>query len=168
MRVKCWWVMFHLVMKTLYRSDINVEGDVFPSILCYIGGNMRSLEREVYSAQGLQIKYAQRKVQIDGIVLSKTLSRHEFKLLEFLADHADKVCLREETTLAVYGEKYVPHRDNARLDALVERTRARLGDDQRNPRFIETIRGVGHRLNHYAQGMSSKWTATTDMHVMSL
>jgi DNA-binding response OmpR family regulator len=42
------------------------------------------------------------------------------------------------------------HRDDGRLDALIERTRLQIGDDQRHPRFIETVRGIGHRLNNYA------------------
>jgi DNA-binding response OmpR family regulator len=127
---------------------------------------MESLGNGVYSTRGLRIDCVQRKVQIDGILLPNTLSRSEFKLLKFLADHAGKVCPREETTKAVYEEKYVSRRDNARLDALVERTRARIGDDQRNPRFIETIRGVGHRLNDYAQAEMVPWTVTIDRDVL--
>jgi DNA-binding response OmpR family regulator len=44
---------------------------------------------------------------------------------------------------------YNPKRDDARLDALVERTRKSLGDDAHPPRFIETVRGAGHRLHEY-------------------
>ena len=102
--------------------------------------------------QGLQLDYVQRKVRIDGILAQKPLSVKEFKLLEFLAMHAGKVCSREETSEAVYDEVYVPSRDTARLDALIERTRQHIGDDQRNPRFLETVRGVGHRLNNYDPG----------------
>jgi DNA-binding response OmpR family regulator len=102
--------------------------------------------------QGLQLDYVQRKARVDGIVVQKPLSVKEFKLLEFLAMHAGRVCPREETSEAVYDEVYVPGRDTARLDALVERTRQHIGDDQRNPRFLETIRGVGHRLNNYDPG----------------
>lgn len=115
---------------------------------------MLSLESPIRSTQGLQLDYVQRKVRIDGIELPKSLPPREFKLLEFLARHAGKVCLRGETNQAVYDERYVPHRDNARLDALIERTRLHIGDDQRNPRFIETVRGVGHRLNNYCPGRS--------------
>jgi len=111
---------------------------------------MIPLESCVRSTQGLQLDRAQRRVRIDGLLLPKPLSYRQFELLEFLAAHAGKVCLREETSEAVYGERYIPFRDNARLDALIERTRLHIGDDQRNPRFIETVRGVGHRLNNYS------------------
>ena len=99
--------------------------------------------------QGLELDRVQRRVRIDGQLLPKTLSWRQFELLEFLAARAGQVCPREETSRAVYGERYIRQRDDARLDALIERTRLHLGDDQRHPRFIETIRGVGHRLNNY-------------------
>jgi len=105
----------------------------------------------VTRTQGLQLDPEQRRVHIDGALLPKPLPPKEFKLLQFLATHAGKVCSREETSQAVYDDGYVPQRDNARLDALIERTRMHIGDDQRNPRFIETIRGVGHRLKDYCQ-----------------
>jgi DNA-binding response OmpR family regulator len=111
---------------------------------------MTSLEGYVCS-NVLQLDRIQRRVYIDGMLLPKSLTGKQFELLDFLAAHAGKVCTREETNRAVYGESYIPHRDDARLDALIERTRLQIGDDQRNPRFIETVRGVGHRLNNYGE-----------------
>jgi DNA-binding response OmpR family regulator len=111
---------------------------------------MTSLEGYVCS-KVLQLDRMQHHVYVDGRLAPKPLSPRQFVLLEFLADHAGRVCPRGETSRAVYGESYMPHRDDARLDALIERTRLHIGDDQRNPRFIETVRGVGHRLNNYAE-----------------
>jgi two-component system alkaline phosphatase synthesis response regulator PhoP len=111
---------------------------------------MTPLESCVRSTQGLALDRVRRRVRVDGKLLPKALSSRQFELLEFLATRAGKVCLREETSRAVYGERYIQHRDDARLDALIERTRLHIGDDQRHPRFIETVRGVGHRLNNYA------------------
>ncbi len=99
---------------------------------------------------GLQLDVFQRQVYIDGEARPRSLAKKEFKLLEFLASCAGKVCLREETSKAIYGEDYASGRDDGRLDALVERTREHIGDDPRNPRFLETVRGVGHRLNEYS------------------
>ncbi len=111
---------------------------------------MTPLESYVCSTEGLKLDRTQRRVYIDGKLSPKPLSCRQFKLLEFLAAHAGHVCRREDTSRAVYGDRYIPHYDDARLDALIERTRLHIGDDQRNPRFIETVRGVGHRLNNYA------------------
>jgi DNA-binding response OmpR family regulator len=97
----------------------------------------------------LQLDRVQCRVYVDGILLPKPLTGKQFEFLDFLATHAGKVCTRAETNQAVYGESYIPHRDDARLDALIERARLQIGDDQRPPRFIETVRGEGYRLNEY-------------------
>ena len=107
---------------------------------------MTSLERYLSVMQGLQLDRMHRQVSIDGKLIPRPLSRRAFRLLEFLAAHAGQVCSREETSKAVYGEPYSPRRDDARLDALIERTRAHIGDDQRHSRFLKTVRGTGHRL----------------------
>ena len=102
------------------------------------------------SYYGLQLNFLSKNVLIDGVSLPKPLSPKAFKFLEFLAARAGRVCQRGEISQAVYNERYIPQRDNARLDALVERTRQQIGDDARPPRFIETVRGIGYRLNEYA------------------
>jgi len=86
---------------------------------------------------------------VDGILQPKHLTPKEFRLLRYLADHHGEICPREETTRAVYEQEYTSKRDDARLDAIVERTRTCIGDDLRTPRFLETVRGLGHRLNKY-------------------
>ncbi|HTK11305.1 MAG TPA: winged helix-turn-helix domain-containing protein [Ktedonobacteraceae bacterium] len=98
---------------------------------------------------GLQLDLVRQQVWIDGVLQTKRLTVREFKLLRFLASHAGDICSREETTWAVYGEEYVAKDDAARLDALVERARKSIGDTSRPPRFLETVRGTGHRLNAY-------------------
>jgi hypothetical protein len=98
---------------------------------------------------GLQLDLLQQQVWIDGMLRASHLTNKEFRLLRFLAENAGRVCSREETTRVVYGDTYNPKRDDARLDALVERTRKSIGDDARPPRFLETVRGAGHRLHEY-------------------
>lgn len=98
---------------------------------------------------GLHLDTARQQVWIDGVLQTKHLTAGEFRLLCFLAEHAGEVCSRQETTRAVYNEDYSAKHDDARLDALIERTRKSIGDDSRSPRFLETVRGMGHRLNEY-------------------
>ncbi len=98
---------------------------------------------------GLQLDISRQQVWIDGTRRANHLTPKEFQLLRFLAEHAGEVCSREETTRAVYGEVHDPRSDDARLDALVERVRKSIGDDSRPPRFLETVRGAGHRLKEY-------------------
>lgn len=99
---------------------------------------------------GMQLNPVSRIVYIDGCQLIKRLSKKESKLLEFLASEPGRVFQREETTRAVYGlEGASTSSDDDRLNALVERTRRHIGDTQRNSRFLETVRGVGHRLKGF-------------------
>jgi DNA-binding winged helix-turn-helix (wHTH) protein/DNA-binding transcriptional regulator YiaG len=139
-------------------EEVKLESSA-PSPDTDINGPVTDVSQEKDHAEsGLWLDYVQRQVIIDGKVVQKPVSVKEFKLLEFLAMHAGKVCSREETSEAVYNEVYVPSRDTARLDALIERTRQHIGDDQRNPRFIETVRGVGYRLHGYVGQQNSEET----------
>ena len=77
---------------------------------------MPSVEISINSTQGLELDPVQRRVRIDGKLLPRALSWRQFELLKFLAARAGKVCLREETSRAVYGERYIPQLDDARFD----------------------------------------------------
>lgn len=99
--------------------------------------------------RGLQLDVDKRQIWVDGILQPRRLPPKEFLLFKYLAAHADQVCTRDEIAREVYGEAYTPRIDAGRLDALVERTRRSIGDDRRTQRFLETIRGVGHRLKEY-------------------
>lgn len=107
---------------------------------------MTSFDHPESIRRGLQLDRVNRRVYINGRPIPKPLSQRAFRLLEFLSLHANRVCSREEISKAVYGDAYCPDRDDARLDALIERTRKQLGDDQRQSRFLKTVRGIGHRL----------------------
>jgi DNA-binding winged helix-turn-helix (wHTH) protein/DNA-binding XRE family transcriptional regulator len=110
---------------------------------------LNNITPDLFAESGLQLDPSRRRVWIDGSLLSTSLTRSPFRLLQFLAEHAGEVCPREETSKAVYGERYVAYRGDSRLDALIGRTRQQIGEDPRSPRFIETVPGVGHRLNEY-------------------
>ena len=99
--------------------------------------------------RGLQLDYSSRRVAIDGELQPRRISKRSFQLLAYLATRSGETFSREEITAEIYGQEYVKHRDDDRLDALIENTRKRIGDDPRHPRFLETIRGKGHRLNEY-------------------
>ncbi|GHO76015.1 hypothetical protein KSD_37860 [Ktedonobacter sp. SOSP1-85] len=101
------------------------------------------------ASPGLQIDFTRYRCWIDGVLQPDYLRPHELRLLRYLADHAGEVCSRRDTTSAVYNEAYSSATDDARLDALVERTRRHMGDDPRAPRFLITVRGAGHQLNEY-------------------
>jgi two-component system response regulator RegX3 len=87
---------------------------------------------------GLAIDRRTRRVVVDGSEVA--LTPKEFDLLAFLAEDAGAVCSRQQ----VLEEVWDPHwyGPTKTLDVHVASLRKKLGD----PRWIETVRGVGFRL----------------------
>jgi two-component system response regulator ResD len=90
----------------------------------------------------LRIEPASRRVLLDGEEL--TLTMREFDLLAHLAAHPGRVYSRDQLMEAVWGEPFFT--DTSTVTVHIRRLRAKLGDDPAEPRFIETVWGVGYRL----------------------
>ena len=103
----------------------------------------------MHEVQGLYIDVTSRCIWVDGIQRPYRLSKSECKLVLYLARRDGEICSREETVFAVYQSIYQGKIDDGRLDAMVERTRKKIGDESRSPRFLRTVHGVGHRLDGY-------------------
>jgi DNA-binding response OmpR family regulator len=68
----------------------------------------------------------------------------EYQLLRFLMLHADRIVTREEIYETVWGE---PARDASNtLTVHIGRLRSKIGDDQKRPHIILTLRGIGYRF----------------------
>ncbi|MBA3866927.1 MAG: response regulator transcription factor [Solirubrobacterales bacterium] len=90
----------------------------------------------------LRIEPATRRVFLDGDELSLTM--REFDLLAYLADRPGRVFSRDQLMEAVWNESFFS--DTSTVTVHVRRLRAKLGDDVAEPRFIETVWGVGYRF----------------------
>lgn len=66
-----------------------------------------------------------------------------FRLLLILIRNPNKLIAKEELLNSVWGETAVTENSLARNIALLRRL---LGDDPREPRFIETVSGIGYRF----------------------
>jgi DNA-binding response OmpR family regulator len=73
------------------------------------------------------------------------LTSVEFDLLAALVEAAGRVLTRDALmdVLDLHGEEPILSRS---IDAYVARVRSKLGDEARQPRYIETVRGVGYRV----------------------
>ena len=91
---------------------------------------------------GLAIDPAARRVVLDGAEVE--LSRKEYDLLLELARNAGKVVTRDELMERVWDANWFG--STKTLDVHVGWLRRKLGDDATQPRFIETVRGVGFRF----------------------
>lgn len=99
-------------------------------------------EREPIEHGPLRIDPASRAVTLAGEELS--LTQREFDLLAYLAAHPGRVFSRDQLMEAVW--EYPFFTDTSTVTVHVRRLRAKLGDDPSEPRFIETVWGVGYRL----------------------
>jgi DNA-binding response OmpR family regulator len=90
----------------------------------------------------LTIDTAKREVRLNGEIV--TLRAKEYDLLLELARRPGVVFTREKLLQDVWGYDFFG--DSGTIDVHVRRLRAKLNDDSSNPRFIETVWGVGYRL----------------------
>ncbi|WP_279367799.1 response regulator transcription factor [Microbacterium testaceum] len=90
-----------------------------------------------------------RLVRVGGEELE--LTRTEFDLLATLMESKRRVRSKADLTLVLRGESYVTsyfvgEADKRAIEAHMTNLRRKLGDNPANPRYIETVRGVGYRL----------------------
>jgi DNA-binding response OmpR family regulator len=95
---------------------------------------------------GLAIDVARHLVKVDGTPVD--LTALEFNLLATLAREPGVVVSRQALLDRVWGTDFVA--DDHLIDVHVANLRRKLGDDPAQPRFVETIRGVGYRLRESA------------------
>jgi DNA-binding response OmpR family regulator len=94
------------------------------------------------NSAGLRIDVGRHQVTVDG--RSVELKPREFDLLRFLASHPGQVFARNQLLASVWGLDYSG--DSRTVDTHVKTLRERLGDAPDQPRWIETVRGVGYRF----------------------
>jgi two-component system response regulator MtrA len=96
----------------------------------------------VIHADGLEIDPAAFTVRRGDEELELTAT--EFKLLLELAKRPRQVFTRELLLELVWNYDYLG--DSRLVDAAIQRLRAKVEDDPKEPRLIRTIRGVGYRF----------------------
>ncbi|HSP70788.1 MAG TPA: response regulator transcription factor [Gaiellaceae bacterium] len=99
---------------------------------------------EVLSFDGgaLEIDTVQHEVRRDGQTVDLTPNEH--KLLVTLARYPGRVYTRFELVNHVQGYEYAGYERT--IDAHVKNLRRKIEPDPRNPRYVETVYGVGYRL----------------------
>ena len=77
------------------------------------------------------------RLTVDGNPIK--LTSHEFRLIQYLMLHKDKVISRTELVEHLYDQDF--DRDSNTIEVFVGRLRKKMGID-----FIETVRGLGYRI----------------------
>ena len=73
-----------------------------------------------------------------------SLPLKEFELLEYLMRNAGRVLTRMQLIDRVWGSDYVG--DTKTLDVHIKRLRAKIEKDPANPEYIQTVRGMGYKM----------------------
>ncbi|MFT4212672.1 MAG: response regulator transcription factor [Microbacterium sp.] len=105
----------------------------------------------------LVVEISRRTATLDGepVVLTRT----EFDLLVILLEAAGEVRSRADLVLAVRDEGYlgsggVTDADEHAIGSHITNLRRKLGETGAEPRFIETVRGIGYRATPTGNGQA--------------
>ena len=99
-------------------------------------------EPGVMTVSGIRMDIDRHQVSVNGIPVSLPLK--EFELLEFLMRNAGRVLTRIQLIDRVWGSDYVG--DTKTLDVHIKRIRAKIETDPANPKIIQTVRGLGYKM----------------------
>jgi DNA-binding response OmpR family regulator len=91
---------------------------------------------------GLVVDPAGRRVEVDGAEVA--LTQREFELLLFLARHPGQAFTRNQLMDHVW--RYSFYTDTSTVTVHIRRLRAKLEATPEQPRWIETVWGVGYRF----------------------
>ncbi|MGG7077405.1 response regulator [Clostridium sardiniense] len=100
-------------------------------------------EEDYYENGRLKIDFERHEVLINKERIDMTLK--EFELLEILIKNRGKILKREVLLDKIWGYEYIG--ETRTVDVHIRYLRKKVEEDDKNPKLIETIRGVGYRFN---------------------
>ena len=101
-----------------------------------------SLDSGVLAVGPVHLDADRHIISVNGQQVSLPLK--EFELLEFLMRNAGRVLTRMQLIDRVWGSDYVG--DTKTLDVHIKRLRAKIEVDPANPELIQTVRGMGYKM----------------------
>ena len=90
----------------------------------------------------IRLNTGKHQVFVNGNAVALPLK--EFELLEFLMRNSGRVLTRSQLIDRVWGGDY--YGDTKTLDVHIKRLRSKIEADPANPVLIQTIRGLGYKL----------------------
>ena len=114
-------------IRAVLRRGEMIEGSTEVGVLA-VGPVRLDIDRHIITVNGLPV----------------SLPLKEFELLEFLMRNAGRVLTRVQLIDRVWGSDYVG--DTKTLDVHIKRLRAKIEKDPANPEYIQTVRGMGYKM----------------------
>lgn len=95
------------------------------------------------------IEYGEITFDLDNYTVSKsgqciTLRAKEYELLKLFFEHPNKVFTKAQIFNSVWGEEYLG--DDNTVMVHIRRLRNKIEDNPNEPKYIETVWGIGYRL----------------------
>ena len=109
----------------------------------YTRFNRKEEEPNVLTFDGLVIDLDSRSIATGNGTFE--LPPKEFDLLLFCAENQGKILTKQRIYEEVWGEEYFY--DDSNIMAIISRLRKKLEEDSGNPRYIQTVKGIGYRFN---------------------
>jgi hypothetical protein len=95
--------------------------------------------------RGVRVDVDAGEVFVDGRRVEQ-LTELEYKLVLLLYGRLNKIVDKYAIVTQVWGENYLDQVDDARIEKLVSRLRAKLEPDAIEPKYLITVRGRGYKL----------------------
>ena len=115
-------------VRAVLRRNGDIAGDNLVTSTVQVGPLKLDADRHLVTFKGEQIM----------------LPLKEFELLEFLMRNAGRVLTRAQIIDRIWGSDYVG--DTKTLDVHIKRLRSKFESDPANPELIQTIRGLGYKM----------------------
>jgi two-component system alkaline phosphatase synthesis response regulator PhoP/OmpR family response regulator RpaB len=103
----------------------------------------RSLVKDRYQLEGLEINFKSRSLSVRGknVKLTKT----EFELLELFVSYPDEVLSREFIQQQIWRDSQL-YQSSRAVDVHIQRLRKKIEPEMDNPTYISTVTGVGYKF----------------------
>jgi hypothetical protein len=95
--------------------------------------------------RGVRVDVDSGEVYVDGRRVEQ-LTELEYKLVLLLYGRLNKIVDKYAIVTQVWGENYLDEVDDARIEKLISRLRAKLEPNAEEPKYLVTVRGRGYRL----------------------
>jgi DNA-binding response OmpR family regulator len=112
------------------------------AVLRRVEESSKDVNQEVLSFDGLRIDPNTREILVRGE--PATLTAREFDLLHHLASSPGRVYTRDQLMELVWG--YTFSADTSTVTVHVRRLREKIESDPANPRYLQTVWGVGYKF----------------------
>jgi DNA-binding response OmpR family regulator len=132
----------------LARGLLVQEGEelrLFSQLFGYFARRQGLIQQEVHDRVWIDVDAG--TVWVGGRIV-EPLTDLEYRLLLLLYGRMDKICDKYQIVESVWGQDYLGEVDDARIEKLISRLRAKLEPDPARPQCVITVRGRGYKLSY--------------------